>query len=177
MSFIDYTTGDYFVTELENGSELIDELNKFVPSEIIVNEYFNMSGIDISFVVEKLGISVSALDNWYFDEDTCNNKLLSHFKLTTLDGLGLKDYSVGIISAGAVLLYLYETQKNDLMHITSLAPYTTGKYMLIDSSSRRNLELVETLREKQKRGSLLWVLDKTKTAMGARTLQIGRAHV
>ena len=171
VSFIDYTTGDYFVTELENGSELIDELNKFVRSEIIVNEYFNMSGIDISFVVEKLGISVSALDNWYFDEDTCNNKLLSHFKLTTLDGLGLKDYSVGIISAGAVLLYLYETQKNDLMHITSLAPYTTGKYMLIDSSSRRNLELVETLREKQKRGSLLWVLDKTKTAMGARTLR------
>ena len=171
VSFIDYTTGDYFVTELENGSELIDELNKFVPSEIIVNEYFNMSGIDISFVVEKLGISVSALDNWYFDEDTCNNKLLSHFKLTTLDGLGLKDYSVGIISAGAVLLYLYETQKNDLMHITSLAPYTTGKYMLIDSSSRRNLELVETLREKQKRGSLLLVLDKTKTAMGARTLR------
>lgn len=171
VSFIDYTTGDYFVTELENGSELIDELNKFVPAEIITNEYFNMSGIDISFVAEKLGISVSTLDSWYFDEDTCINKLMSHFKLTTLDGLGLKDYSTGIIAAGAVLIYLYETQKNDLMHITSISPYTTGKYMLIDSSSRRNLELVETLREKQKRGSLLWVLDKTKTAMGARTLR------
>ena len=70
-----------------------------------------------------------------------------------------------------MLIYLYETQKNDLMHITSISPYTTGKYMLIDSSSRRNLELVETLREKQKRGSLLWVLDKTKTAMGARTMR------
>lgn len=171
VSFIDYTTGDYFVTELENGSELIDEINKFVPAEIITNEYFNMSGIDISFVAEKLGISVSTLDSWYFDEDTCINKLMSHFKLTTLDGLGLKDYSTGIIAAGAVLIYLYETQKNDLMHITSISPYTTGKYMLIDSSSRRNLELVETLREKQKRGSLLWVLDKTKTAMGARTLR------
>ena len=142
--FIDYTTGDYFVTELENGSELIDEINKFVPAEIITNEYFNMSGIDISFVAEKLGISVSTLDSWYFDEDTCINKLMSHFKLTTLDGLGLKDYSTGIIAAGAVLIYLYETQKNDLMHITSISPYTTGKYMLIDSSSRRNLELVET---------------------------------
>ena len=130
-----------------------------------------MSGIDISFVAEKLGISVSTLDSWYFDEDTCINKLMSHFKLTTLDGLGLKDYSTGIIAAGAVLIYLYETQKNDLMHITSISPYTTGKYMLIDSSSRRNLELVETLREKQKRGSLLWVLDKTKTAMGARTMR------
>ena len=171
VSFIDYSTGDYFVTELENGSELIDEINKFVPAEIITNEYFNMSGIDISFVAEKLGISVSTLDSWYFDEDTCINKLMSHFKLTTLDGLGLKDYSTGIIAAGAVLIYLYETQKNDLMHITSISPYTTGKYMLIDSSSRRNLELVETLREKQKRGSLLWVLDKTKTAMGARTLR------
>ena len=171
VSFIDYTTGDYFVTELENGSELIDEINKFVPAEIITNEYFNMSGIDISFVAEKLGISVSTLDGWYFDEDTCINKLMSHFKLTTLDGLGLKDYSTGIIAAGAVLIYLYETQKNDLMHITSISPYTTGKYMLIDSSSRRNLELVETLREKQKRGSLLWVLDKTKTAMGARTMR------
>ena len=114
---------------------------------------------------------VSTLDSWYFDEDTCINKLMSHFKLTTLDGLGLKDYSTGIIAAGAVLIYLYETQKNDLMHITSISPYTTGKYMLIDSSSRRNLELVETLREKQKRGSLLWVLDKTKTAMGARTMR------
>ena len=171
VSFIDYTTGDYFVTELENGSELIDEINKFVPAEIITNEYFNISGIDISFVAEKLGISVSTLDSWYFDEDTCINKLMSHFKLTTLDGLGLKDYSTGIIAAGAVLIYLYETQKNDLMHITSISPYTTGKYMLIDSSSRRNLELVETLREKQKRGSLLWVLDKTKTAMGARTMR------
>ena len=171
VSFIDYTTGDYFVTELENGSELIDEINKFVPAEIITNEYFNMSGIDISFVAEKLGISVSTLDSWYFDEDTCINKLMSHFKLTTLDGLGFKDYSIGIIAAGAVLIYLYETQKNDLMHITSISPYTTGKYMLIDSSSRRNLELVETLREKQKRGSLLWVLDKTKTAMGARTMR------
>lgn len=171
VSFIDYTTGDYFVTELENGSELIDEINKFVPAEIITNEYFNMSGIDISFVAEKLGISVSTLDSWYFDEDTCINKLMSHFKLTTLDGLGLKDYSTGIIAAGAVLIYLYETQKNDLMHITSISPYTTGKYMLIDSSSRRNLELVETLREKQKRGSLLWVLDKTKTAMGARMMR------
>ncbi len=171
VSFIDYTTGDYFVTELENGSELIDEINKFVPAEIITNEYFNMSGIDISFVAEKLEISVSTLDSWYFDEDTCINKLMSHFKLTTLDGLGLKDYSTGIIAAGAVLIYLYETQKNDLMHITSISPYTTGKYMLIDSSSRRNLELVETLREKQKRGSLLWVLDKTKTAMGARTMR------
>lgn len=171
VSIADFSTGDYFVTELTTGSELIDEINKFVPAEIIANEYFDMSGIDLTAVNEKLEIAMSTLEGWYFDEDSCSRRLLEHFKLNSLDGLGLHDYSVGIIAAGALLTYLYETQKSSMPHITSLLPYTTGKYMLIDSSSRRNLELVETLREKQKRGSLLWVLDKTRTAMGARTLR------
>lgn len=171
VSIADFSTGDYFVTELSSGSELIDEINKFVPSEIITNEYFSMSGIDLTAVNDKLGITMSTLDSWYFDEDTCIKKLLTHFKVGILDGLGLKDYTSGTIAAGALLLYLYEMQKGSVDHITSIVPYTTGKYMLIDSSSRRNLELVETMREKQKKGSLLWVLDKTKTAMGARALR------
>ena len=171
VSIEDFSTGDYFVTELSSGSELIDEINKFVPSEIITNEYFSMSGIDLTAVNDKLGITMSTLDSWYFDEDTCIKKLLTHFKVGVLDGLGLKDYTAGTIAAGALLLYLYEMQKGSVDHITSIVPYTTGKYMLIDSSSRRNLELVETMREKQKKGSLLWVLDKTKTAMGARALR------
>ena len=171
VSIADFSTGDYFVTELSSGSELIDEINKFVPSEIITNEYFSMSGIDLTAVNDKLGITMSTLDSWYFDEDTCIKKQLTHFKVGVLDGLGLKDYTAGTIAAGALLLYLYEMQKGSVDHITSIVPYTTGKYMLIDSSSRRNLELVETMREKQKKGSLLWVLDKTKTAMGARALR------
>lgn len=171
VSIADFSTGDYFVTELSSGSELIDEINKFVPSEIITNEYFSMSGIDLTAVNDKFGITMSTLDSWYFDEDTCIKKLLTHFKVGVLDGLGLKDYTAGTIAAGALLLYLYEMQKGSVDHITSIVPYTTGKYMLIDSSSRRNLELVETMREKQKKGSLLWVLDKTKTAMGARALR------
>lgn len=171
VSIADFSTGDYFVTELSSGSELIDEINKFVPSEIITNEYFSMSGIGLTAVNDKLGITMSTLDSWYFDEDTCIKKLLTHFKVGVLDGLGLKDYTAGTIAAGALLLYLYEMQKGSVDHITSIVPYTTGKYMLIDSSSRRNLELVETMREKQKKGSLLWVLDKTKTAMGARALR------
>ena len=171
VSIADFSTGDYFVTELSSGSELIDEINKFVPSEIITNEYFSMSGIDLTAVNDKLGITMSTLDSWYFDEDTCIKKLLTHFKVGVLDGLGLKDYTSGTIAAGALLLYLYEMQKGSVDHITSIVPYTTGKYMLIDSSSRRNLELVETMRERQKKGSLLWVLDKTKTAMGARALR------
>jgi len=171
LSIADFSTGDFFVTEVESGSPLIDEINKFVPSEIICNEYFNMSGINLEQVNEKLGISMSSLDSWYFDDEMCLKKLKEHFNITSLDGLGLKDYTTGVIAAGALLQYLYQTQKNSLSHLTSLLPYTTGKYMLIDSSSRRNLELVETMREKQKKGSLLWVLDKTKTAMGARKLR------
>lgn len=171
LSVVDFSTGDYFVTEVASGSILLDEINKFVPSEIIMNEYFAMSGIDLTTVREKLKISVSTLPNWYFDEAVCVRKLCEHFKVSRLDGLGLADYSTGIVAAGAVLQYLIETQKSALEHLTRLMPYTTGRYMLIDSSSRRNLELVETLREKQKKGSLLWVLDRTKTAMGARLLR------
>lgn len=97
--------------------------------------------------------------------------LKEHFNCQTLEGLGLADYECGTVASGALLQYLKETQKTALTHMSRLTAYTTGKYMLLDSSTRRNLELCETLREKQKRGSLLWVLDKTKTAMGARNLR------
>ena len=171
ISIADVSTGDYYVTEVDSGRVLLDEINKFAPSEIICNDSFYMSGVEIDDLVNRMNIAVSALDAWYFDEDLCIRTLLSHFDLKSIDGLGLKDYPTGVVAAGALMQYLVETQKNSLSHITRLVPYSTGKYMIIDSSSRRNLELVETLREKQKRGSLLWVLDKTKTAMGARRLR------
>ncbi|MCM1282225.1 MAG: DNA mismatch repair protein MutS [Roseburia sp.] len=167
----DVTTGDFFVTEVDSERKLLDELNRFVPSEIVCNEPFYMSGIDIDDLKNRLRMAVSALDAWYFGDDTARETLLTHFHIHTLQGLGLEDYDSGVIAAGALLKYLYETQKNGLDNILALHPYSIGKYMIIDSSSRRNLELVETLREKQKRGSLLWVLDKTKTAMGARLLR------
>ena len=85
--------------------------------------------------------------------------------------MGIDDFPTGLIAAGALLQYLYETQKTSLAHFTHLYPYLTSKYMLLDSSTRRNLELTETLREKQKTGSLLGVLDRTKTAMGGRLLR------
>ncbi len=171
LSIADVSTGDYYVTEVESGRVLIDEINKFAPSEIICNDSFFMSGIEIDDLVQKMNIAVSTLDSWYFDEDLCVRALCNHFDTKSIEGLGLRDFPNGIIASGALLQYLIETQKNSLAHITRLVPYSTGKYMIIDSSSRRNLELVETLREKQKRGSLLWVLDKTKTAMGARRLR------
>lgn len=171
IAIADVTTGDFFVTEVDSERKLIDEINKFAPSEIICNEAFYMSGVDVTDMKERLRIAVTSLDSWYFGDDLAKETLLSHFKIHTLEGLGLQDYDCGVLASGALLKYLYETQKNSLSNILAIHPYAIGKFMIIDSSSRRNLELVETLREKQKRGSLLWVLDKTKTAMGARLLR------
>ncbi len=167
----DITTGDCFLTEVDKPQKLLDEINKFVPAEIICSDSFYMCGIDVEDLKERLKICVFTLDSWYFDDELCRRELLEHFQVSSLDGLGIKDYDSGVIAAGALFLYLKETQRTALSNMTTIRPYTTDKFMLIDSSSRRNLELVETLREKQKRGSLLWVLDKTKTAMGARMLR------
>jgi len=171
ISTADLSTGDFYVTEVETQRSLLDEINKFVPAEIICNNSFNMCGVDIDDIKRRLSIPVFALDDWYFDDDTCKRTLLTHFKAQTLEGLGLIDYSSAIVSSGALMLYFQETQKNALAQLTRITTYNTGKYMVIDTSTRRNLELTETLREKQKRGSLLWILDKTKTAMGGRLLR------
>ncbi len=171
IAFADVTTGAFMVTEVEKLRNLLDELYKFSPAELICNEAFCMSGVDLEELRNRLHLSVSALDNWYFDDDLCQRTLKDHFHVGTLEGLGLKDYDCATIAAGALLTYLLETQKNSLDHMRKITPYVTDKYMLIDSSTRRNLELTETMREKEKRGSLLWVLDKTKTAMGARMLR------
>ena len=167
----DISTGDCFLTEVDKPQKLLDEINKFVPAEIICNDAFFMSGVDTDDLKNRLGICVFPLDAWYFDDSLCKRTLKEHFHVNTLEGLGIQDYDSGVIASGALFLYLQETQKSALSHMAGIRPYVAEKYMLIDSSSRRNLELVETLREKNKRGSLLWVLDKTKTAMGARTLR------
>lgn len=171
VSTADVSTGDYLVTEVDSVQKLVDEINKFTPSEIICNEALFMSTLDIDALRNRMHTTVTALDSWYFTDDVAKNTLLTHFHVKQLDGLGLTDYLSGTLAAGALLKYLYETQMNGLEHMTSIHPYSTGTFMVLDSATRRNLELVETMREKNKKGSLLWVLDKTKTAMGARLLR------
>ena len=171
VSIADISTGDYLVTEVDGCRKLLDEITKFAPTEIICNDSFFVSGVDVEDLKNRLGIAVNALENWYFGDERCKQTLLDNFHVSSLAGLGLGELNCGIIAAGALLQYLMETQKTAIANLTSLNTYFAGKYMVIDSSTRRNLELCETLREKQKRGSLLWVLDKTKTAMGARLLR------
>ncbi len=171
IAVADITTGDFYTTELDSLHKLKDEIYKFVPTEIICNEAFLVSGFELEELRQRISVSVSALEDWYFNDDTVTNILCRHFKVTGLQALGLEMFPNGAAASGSLLRYLYETQKNSLEQMTALHPYTTGTFMILDSSTRRNLELVETMREKQKRGSLLWVLDKTKTAMGARLLR------
>ncbi len=171
IAIADVTTGDFYITEVEGLAKLTDELYKYMPTEIICNDAFLMSGFDIDDLKNRLKMAVYSLEPWYFDEDGCRKCLMEHFKVNTLAGMGIEDFPSGMISAGALMQYLLETQKTPLTHITHITPYLASRFMLLDSSTRRNLELTETLREKQKRGSLLWVLDKTKTAMGARQIR------
>lgn len=171
VSVADVTTGDFYMTEVDTLAKLTDELYKYMPSEIICNDAFIMSGFDLESLKNRLKMAVYSLEPWYFDDDACRKCLMEHFKVSSLKGLGIDDFPIGMISAGAAMKYLLDTQKTELSHITHITPYLASRFMLIDSATRRNLELTETLREKQKRGSLLWVLDKTKTAMGARQLR------
>ena len=171
ISVADVTTGDYYLTEVKDLRKLQDEINKYAPSEIICNEQFLVSGYPVADLKERLHVAVYPLSAHYFDDDICRRCLMKHFQVNTLAGLGVEEFPSGLIAAGVLLQYLYETQKTSLSHFTHLYPYLTSKYMLLDAATRRNLELTETLREKQKRGSLLGVLDRTKTAMGGRLLR------
>ena len=171
VSTCDVSTGEFYLTELKTKEQLEDELFKFTPAEVICNDLFELSGENLDELKDRLHFTVSTPDSWYYKEDNAKKILMEHFHTTSLLGIGLDDYDSGMISAGALMQYLYDTQKSTMPHITNIQPYTTGCYMIVDTSTRRNLELTETLREKEKRGSLLWVLDKTKTAMGARLLR------
>ncbi len=167
----DISTGEFYVTELPNTAKLLDEIQKFSPSEIICNNAFMVSGVDIADLRDRLGIMVTALGDEKFSDEAAQKTLLDHFKVYDLSALGLNDLTCGINAAGSLLGYLLDTQMNDLGHMNTIHAYRTDHYMILDSSTMRNLELTETLREKQKKGSLLWVLDHTKTAMGARYLR------
>ena len=170
ISVADVTTGEFYMTETEGDRKIYDEIVRYSPSEIICNESFMLSGLDLTDLQERLGIIINTLGAHYFDENAAEKIISGHFHVSSLIALGMDDKRAGSTAAGALLKYLYDTQKNSLSNITGINVYASGKYMLLDSSTRRNLELTETMREKKKRGSLLWVLDRTGTAMGARKL-------
>ncbi len=176
ISFADITTGDFFTTEVDRFSKVMDEIAKFAPVEILINEIITeeedgeyMARLDQ--LHDKEHTMVSVMEDWYYETEMDERLIKEQFHVMNLEGLGLKDLSDAACSVGCLIYYLKDTQKGCVDHINHISTYHVEDYVVLDSASRRNLELCETMRDKNKRGSLLWVLDKAKTAMGARTLR------
>ncbi len=176
ISFADITTGDFYTTEVDRFAKVMDEIAKFAPVEILINEAVkeeedgeHMARLDQ--LHDKEHTMVSVMEDWYYESEMDERLIKEQFHVMNLEGLGLKDLSDAVCSVGCLIYYLKDTQKGCVDHINHISTYHVEDYVVLDSASRRNLELCETMRDKNKRGSLLWVLDKTKTAMGARTLR------
>lgn len=167
LAFADISTGSFFVTEADGRKELGDILAEFHPAELLKRKNLSLDGC----LRHEEALAISELPDSAFLRDNAVSLLTEHFRAATTEALGLSDYPLGTLAAGAALRYLYDTQKNRCELITELKAYRGNAYLFIDAASRRNLELTETLRDKNKHGSLLWVLDRTKTAMGARFLR------
>ena len=171
--FCDVSTGAFSATRLSgaNAAQAVcNELSGFAPAEVLLGGEAEKSGEVTGFLRERLRCCVTAAHADIFDYDLCAGAVQSQFDAASLPTAVTED-SCMMVAAGALLRALRETQKCDLGHIRELEFYLSGKFMTLDLTARRNLELTETLRSKDKRGSLLWVLDKTRTAMGGRLLR------
>ena len=168
LAFADVSTGEFFVHQVEDaGRTLADEVTRISPVEIIASDL-----IRLREYVNRDDLSMSERPGTTFQYQNASETLCKHFHLQDLSPLGLTDeYRLAAQAAGALMRYLDETQKNALEHITELRIYQGGDTMLLDRNTRRNLELTESLRSRTKKGSLLWLMDKTSTAMGGRLLR------
>ena len=171
IAFVDLSTGDFLSTGITFGNtfnKLMDEIAKFSPSEIVVNgEFFHDEAIT-SVIKKRFNVYFSKIEDNFFDRDFSLNKVKSYFKDFVMEE---NTFDLYINASGALLEYLEQTQKVSLSHIQNFNTYKIEEYMVLDLSTRRNLELTETMREKSRKGSLLWVLDRTMTSMGGRTLR------
>jgi len=174
MAFVDVSTGDFFVTENEKSkaNEFIEnEITRFKPSEALIPEsLYNNPEIQKIFSLHP-EILVNKYYDWVFDSEYSKNKLLEHFKVHSLSGFGCEDKYSAIGSAGAILHYLEETQKQALPHIENLKFYTTSEFMILDNATVRNLELVYNLQDNTTARTLFSVLDYTNTPQGGRLLK------
>lgn len=171
IAIVDLSTGEFSTTTIIRGNtynKLLDEIAKYSPSEIIVNVSIIEDKHLIKSIKDRFGSYVSHFEDIYFQSNKAYKSLKNKFSdYDTLES----EEDIWQNAAGALLEYLEQTQKTNLDHIQGINLYKTEEYMILDMSTRRNLELTETMRDKSKKGTLLWVLDRTSTSMGARTLR------
>ena len=175
ICFADVSTGEMSATEFsdsnpeEISSHIIGELSKFTPRETLINSEVLSFNKVADFIKEKLSASLECLDEK--DYESSDRVFIKQFGLDKFTGLSLSDSSVIVLSVGGLIRYLSRTQISGLERINNIELYSEDKTMRLDMNARRNLELLETMRNKERRGSLLWVLDQTKTAMGKRLIR------
>ncbi len=175
VTVCDITTGDLRTTQIKetnNFSSLLDEISKYSPAEIVVNPMLYECSEEISKIKERFDVYITRLEEKEFS-DNCE-ELSAKYKIiddeeNKIDNIS--QYMLSVASTNALIKYLLDTQKNSLDHINKLVVYSITKYMALDINARRNLEITEKLRDKSKKGTLLWVLDKTSTSMGGRLLR------
>jgi DNA mismatch repair protein MutS len=169
IAYTDITTGEFAVTQISGEDaavRVMEEIARLAPREVLLPESWAQRGATF-----PPGTHLSPIQDWRFERAHAASRLNDHFGTRTLDGMGIGDQPAAICAAGGLLDYLYATQRGELSQITRLRPYSTSDFMVLDPFTRRNLELTETIRGRDARGSLLGVLDRTTTPMGARLLR------
>lgn len=169
LSWLELSSGQFVMTSVQEG-QLLDEVARLHPAECLIPEQTPTTHSEFHRLKDLDNLMLTPRPVWSFAREECHRRLLKHFGTKTLEGFDIDADSPGIIAAGALLEYVQETQKSDLSHITRLEPYRRGGNLLIDEATRRSLELTRTMRDGQREGSLLSVLDQTVTPMGARLL-------
>ncbi|MFI5211560.1 MAG: DNA mismatch repair protein MutS [Ignavibacteria bacterium] len=174
FAFCDISTGEFSTCEIPF-RQLKEQIELINPSEVIISKaqkglFPNILDMEPSPVFQKK-VTVTKLDEWIFNLDFCTELLLSQFKTKSLKGFGVEDYPLGIIAAGGIMNYINETQKGNIAHINKISFYDTGDYIVLDSSTKRNLEIISSMAEGSRDGTLISILDRTQTAMGARLLK------
>ena len=174
LCFVDTSTGEMHVTEL-HGQDIIprmqNELGRFSPREVLLNDVAMKDSVVTEFLTNRLSVTPEQAEPACFDSQAAVSRVLEHFHKASLDQLSLQDSNSAVLALGCALHYLYMTQMTGVERMTQLDVYSDAQFMRLDLTARRNLELLETMRNKEKRGSLLGVLDKTRTAMGKRLIR------
>jgi DNA mismatch repair protein MutS len=172
IAYMDLSTGSFKVCESEeNFSQVLDEILRINPSEVLFPESLNKDPLSTRIMHALPGTSVSYITNRAFEYARARESLLEQFQTFSLEGFGCERMKAGVSSAGAVLFYVRETQKQQVRHLANIEPYMLNQFLVIDDISCRNLELLQNIRFGSTQGTLLSVLDKTSTAMGGRLLR------
>ncbi len=169
ISFADISTAEFYSYEVEF-EKLADQFSLINPSEILISKG-QKDELEKFSKIKYDGIRITRIEDWFFDFDFANDLLKQHFNVKTLKGFGIESQNAGIIASGIVLNYLKETQKANIPHIRKISLYNPSDFMSLDNSTKRNLEIISNMQNSQKEGSLINVMDKTKTAMGGRLLK------